>query len=431
MLEYKKILEKYSPSPDEIKKLESVSKGISDSISSYCETKKIKAIPKLVGSFSKNTNLKDGDLDIFIAFDRSYSEEFMENEGLKIGHYVIPDAVEKYAEHPYVTGMVDGIKVDIVPCFQIEFGEKKISAVDRSILHTEYVRKNLKENQHEDVRLLKIFMKSIGVYGSEVKVSGFSGYVCEILIIAFGSFFNVIKKFSETKGSFLYPENENRFDSPVVIIDPVDNGRNAGAAVSLENLSKMKLASKLFMRNEDEKFFKIEKTEKKVEYTDRGTCIKIFRLPRPDKTDDTVYPQAVHFRNALLKIMDDYHLEPIDSEVDVNDYIDVLIESRLCTSNRINIRKGPPVDVENALAFYDKWTKTDHARGPYISGENIYVDIEEKQMNIEEIIKDNINKYSLGKNLDAYKGKIQILDIPKDGTRMKILDMFFSRSLFE
>ncbi len=431
MLDYKRIIEKYSPTLEERRKLENISNRVLASVSSYCQENAINAVPKVVGSFSKDTNLRDGDLDIFIAFDRSYSEEFMEHEGLKIGHSVLPDAEEKYAEHPYVSGKIDGIKIDIVPCFQIKFGEKKISAVDRSILHTQYVNEKLRSDQHDEVRLLKIFMKSVGVYGSEVSVSGFSGYVCELLIIAFGSFSNVIKKFSETKGRFVYPDNRKEFDSPVVIIDPVDTGRNAGAAVSLENLSKMKLASKLFMRNEDESFFRIERPGRNIAYMDRGTCIKIFRVPKPDKTDDVIYPQAVRLKDTLFKIMNEFSLEPISFEINIDSYVEILIESRKCKSNKINIRKGPPVDIDNAIDFYDKWTSGIAARGPYIIGENIYVDIETEPMDIEKLVRTNIGKYSIGKNLDIYRNSIEITDIPTDGTRMKILDKFFSKSIFD
>ncbi len=431
MLDYKKIIEKYSPTLEERRKLENISNKVSASISSYCHENAINAVPKVVGSFSKDTNLKDGDLDIFIAFNRSYSEEFMEHEGLKIGHAVLPDAEERYAEHPYVSGKIDGIKIDIVPCFQIKFGEKKISAVDRSILHTEYVNEKLSRGQHNEIRLLKIFMKSAGVYGSEVKVSGFSGYVCELLVIAFGSFSNVIKKFSETKGKFIYPDNREEFDSPVVIIDPVDTGRNAGAAVSPENLSKMKLASKLFMRNEDESFFRIERPEKATVYRDRGTCIKIFRVPKPDRTDDVVYPQAVRLKDTLFKIMNEFNLEPVSFEIYIDNYVEILIESRMCKSNMINVRKGPPVDIDNAIEFYDKWISGIAARGPYIIGENIYVDIETEPMDIEKLVRTNINKYSIGKNLDIYRNSIEIIDMPRDGTRMKILDRFFSKSIFD
>ena len=52
---------------------------------------------------------------------------------------------------------------------------------------------HLKTNQEKEVRLLKRFMKMVGTYGSEFKVGGFSGYLCELMIIRYGSFLKVLK----------------------------------------------------------------------------------------------------------------------------------------------------------------------------------------------------------------------------------------------
>jgi tRNA adenylyltransferase (EC 2.7.7.25) len=51
---------------------------------------------------------------------------------------------------------------------------------------------NLHREQKDEVRLLKKFMKGIGVYGAEIKVKGFSGYVAELLVYFYDSFRNVL-----------------------------------------------------------------------------------------------------------------------------------------------------------------------------------------------------------------------------------------------
>jgi len=43
---------------------------------------------------------------------------------------------------------------------------------------------------------LKQFMKGIGVYGSELRRRGFSGYLTELLVINYGSFLGVLKEAS-------------------------------------------------------------------------------------------------------------------------------------------------------------------------------------------------------------------------------------------
>ena len=44
-----------------------------------------------------------------------------------------------------------------------------------------------------DVLLLKQFLKGVGVYGSELKVGGLSGYLSELLVIRYGSFPKVLR----------------------------------------------------------------------------------------------------------------------------------------------------------------------------------------------------------------------------------------------
>ena len=97
-----------------------------------------------------------------------------------------------------------------------------------------------------DVRLLKRFMQGIGVYGAEIKVGGFSGYLCELLIMKYGSFTQTIRAFAEynrrvvvdIEGFYANRANELQllFPESLVIIDPVDKGRNVASAVQPQKL---------------------------------------------------------------------------------------------------------------------------------------------------------------------------------------------------
>ena len=130
------------PNEEETRKLAAISSAIINKVDNICRKEKIDAKCVEVGSVSKHTNLKSSDIDMFITFDRSYSVDYIEKKGLEIGHKVLENGTEKYAEHPYVSGYVDGIKVDIVPAFKISNGEKIVSTVDRTPLHTIYVTRN-------------------------------------------------------------------------------------------------------------------------------------------------------------------------------------------------------------------------------------------------------------------------------------------------
>ncbi len=429
MIDYQEILSRYRPTQEEEKRLKIISDDIIGKINGVCRSRGLRAEAIIVGSYAKGTNLRDGDLDIFIAFDRDYPEEIINTEGLHIGHAVLPNGREKYAEHPYVSGEVGGVKIDVVPCYKMRFGDKKISAVDRTLLHTEYVNDHLDEKGRDEVRLLKIFTKSIGVYGAEAKTFGFSGYLCELLVIRLGSFENVIRYFSRAKGRVLIDRDE-RFSDPMVLIDPVDPDRNVASPVSLESLSRMKIASKMFLSAPDERFFQIERTKKNVQYHDRGTCIIIYSLPKPDLTDDVIYPQVYRFRSVLQKIMEAHEIRVISSEIDVSDRIYVLIETPACAEERIRVHIGPPVDTDNAIDFVNSWKARDRSRGPYIVADRLYVDVFTGQRSIEDIVRQEIFNYSIGKNLDRFKKSLEMIRFNVGMEALPILDKFFGADVF-
>ncbi|BAB59259.1 tRNA nucleotidyltransferase [Thermoplasma volcanium GSS1] len=429
MIDYSAILNRYRPDEQELQKLKSISEYLTTRASEICRHKNIRADPVLVGSYAKGTNLKDGDLDLFIAFDRDYEEKIMEKLGLSIGHDLLPNGKEKYAEHPYVSGEIDGIKIDVVPCFKMEFGQKKISAVDRTLLHTRYVNEKLDGASKDQVRLLKVFMKSVGVYGAEARTYGFSGYLCELLIIRYGNFENVLRLFSTTRGRLKIDDDE-RFEDPMVLIDPVDPDRNVASAVSLESLSRMRIASKMFLDNPSESFFDLERKPIKPKYHDRGTCIRIYSIEKPDLTDDVLYPQIYKFKLALLRLMEEYNMEPVGSAIDVADRIYVLIETRKFISDSIRIHVGPPADTSNSIDFIKKWLTRERSRGPYLVGNRLYVDTVEERKTPEEIVLSNISKYSIGKNLDKLKNTIKVQKFEEIKGRIRVLDRFFSEEAF-
>lgn len=433
MINYSSILSRYSPGRKERERIDEVVHVISNYISNYCVENSIDADPIVVGSVAKETNLRDGDIDVFIRFSKSYEKHIMEKIGMDIGHKVLRNGEEKYAEHPYVTGIMDGIKIDIVPCYRISAEEKKVSSVDRTPLHTHYIRANLKREQRGEVLLLKVFMKSIGVYGSEVKTSGFSGYICELLTLHYGTFDNVLRMFSTLSGRLVLPDTEQirrKFGGPVVIVDPVDDDRNAAAAVSVDSLSKVKVAAKEFLRSPSEEFFVLEREWPTPQYVNRGTSIRIFSLPRPDVTDDVVYTQALRFKNILWSILDRGGFIPVSWEINIEETVDVLIECERDKVPLLNVHRGPPVDTKNVRDFIEKWEGEDILRGPYIKGDRLYVDLRNEILDLEERVKKDLVSFNIGMHLNRYRDKMKIINPSVEKKRMKVLDRFYSKSLF-
>jgi tRNA nucleotidyltransferase (CCA-adding enzyme) len=201
------------------------------------------------GSFAKGTWLPGHvDLDVFVKIDPSVTNERFEKIGLVIGATATRGnpTGKKFAQHPYTEATVEGVRVNIVPCFAVKKGEWK-SAADRSPFHVKLVAR-LPDEKKNEVRLLKLFMNGVGVYGAEIERQGFSGYVAEVLVMNLGSFESVIAWFAR----YVPPANGRIFSLP----DPVDEGRDLGIAVSGESLGRMVLASREFLRRPSLAFFR-------------------------------------------------------------------------------------------------------------------------------------------------------------------------------
>ena len=196
----KKVLEKITPSPEYKKKIDKLVNEINGLIKQEIKKRNLPVTIELVGSIAKDTYLKDDlDIDFFLKFPTKYQKEKIGENALLIGRTILKNTKESYAEHPYIRGYYKKYKVEIVPCYKIENVSQRLSAVDRTPLHTKYVKKNLPESKKLDVRLFKQFLKGIGCYGAEAEIEGFSGYLCEILIIKYESFGNLLKNAQKWK----------------------------------------------------------------------------------------------------------------------------------------------------------------------------------------------------------------------------------------
>lgn len=436
MIDLEAVLQKHRPTESQNSELKAIAQSIIDKTEAVINRLNVNANVLLVGSVAKGTNLASGDLDIFVVFSKDYSPREMEQLGLKIGHEVIPDGQEKYAEHPYVSGYLGERKIDIVPCFVLSPNTRIISSVDRTPLHTEYVLKNLSDPGKDEVRLLKLFMKTVGVYGSEIKVSGFSGYVCELLVIKYGSMMKVIETFSKTRGPLKFSLGDGngdpeKYDSPVVIIDPTDITRNAAAAISEENFSRMKINCRMFLKSPDPAYFNDDRSYGPELFSERGTAVRVFLLDRPDLIDDILFSQAVRFRNILVQILEEEGFSPMSSEVDISDRIEVLVE---CKTDRIpgtRVHVGPPVDATNAMDFISKYIGGKSLRGPYVCGNRLCTDIVVENRDLEKVVRENLKKFSIGKNIDHLKEKMEIVDPVEEKKKFLVIGKFYRKVLRE
>ena len=237
------------------------------------------------GSFAKGTWLsKDADIDIFIKFKKNISEENFEKISQKIGFNSLKkySPYVRYSQHPYVEAKIKNTKINIVPCYDVKIGEWK-SAADRSPYHTKFMKKSLTSKMKNEVRVLKTFLKTNGIYGAEIAKQGFSGYISEVLILEFGSFENLIKSISEIKENQIIGKTSKSFDTSIAVIDPIDSNRNLAAAISDENIGKFILISRALKEKPSLEFFKIKKSKISNKFWNNLLVVKFdFKARSPD-----------------------------------------------------------------------------------------------------------------------------------------------------
>ena len=285
----KQIISKISKSNVPSKTIEQFKKQIAELAYSLVE-KEVKKYSEVLGlefggSFAKGTWLsKDADIDIFIRFKKTISEEKFERISKKIGFDALKEYFPyvRYSQHPYVEAKITNTKINVVPFYDVKIGEWK-SAADRSPFHTKFMKKSLTPKMRNEVRILKTFLKANRIYGAEIAKQGFSGYISEVLILEFGSFENLIKSISKIKENQIIGKTSKTFDTSIVVIDPIDSNRNLAAAVSDENIGKFVLISRAFKERPSLDFFKNKKSRISKKYWDNLLVIKFnFKIRSPD-----------------------------------------------------------------------------------------------------------------------------------------------------
>ncbi|ACV24141.1 CCA tRNA nucleotidyltransferase [Methanocaldococcus fervens] len=423
---FKEVLKEIKPSKTEMEKLKIKANEIIDKIWEVIKENNYPVLEVLlVGSSARNTNLKDDyDIDIFILFDKSTSEDELEEMGLNIGIETIKrlngSYKINYASHPYVNGKVDEYEVDIVPCYKIDFGEKIISAVDRTPLHHKFLKDRLNEKLCDEVRLLKAFLKSLGLYGSDVKTKGFSGYLCELLILHYGSFINLLKDAQNwkigkkiiLKDIFeIYKDVDinklKKFEEPFVVYDPVDLNRNVASPLSKENFCEFIFYAREFLKNPSIEFFKdyAKKLEKILEDREHGYRL-ILKIPREDVVDDIIYPQMEKLQKSINKAITKNEFVILDSKCFADeDYCYLYWEFLVHKLPRVALREGPPIfEKERAERFLKKYDKV------FIKDCKLFAYTERKYYHIIDLFKDivngNLQNISIPKYVNPRKGEI-------------------------
>ncbi|MBR6011885.1 MAG: CCA tRNA nucleotidyltransferase [Methanomicrobium sp.] len=356
----------------------------------------------VTGSVARDTWISgDRDLDIFMLFSPELTPEELEEKGLSLAKSIAAafggDYVEKYAQHPYLNAAIRGFDVDLVPCYAVEDASKIKSAVDRTPFHTRYMRGRIADKT-DDVRLLKMFSKACGVYGSDQMTGGFAGYLCEIFICYYGSFRGCLKAAAEDWHTGLVIDLEKHqakeFDDPLTVIDPTDPRRNVAASLTQTRMSEFCEFARGYLKNPSKEFFvrktalPITKDELAARLNERGTFLYGIVFKTPGIIPDVIVPQLKRSEVSIAALLErhGFCINRFDSYMGDDNCI-ILFEMLTESLPAVEKRIGPPVwESENSERFIAKHLgKT--MSGPYIRDSRYYVEVKRRYPTVMSLFK--------------------------------------------
>ena len=359
----------------------------------------IEADVEVHGSVARDTWLVgQRDIDTFIVLRQGTDRKELLRVNEIVKDYVGKGWVEAYAEHPYVRMMIEGFEVEFIPCFRAVAGRGFISATDRTPLHTSYLLPRLDARLRDDVRVLKAFMRGIGVYGAEIKVGGFSGYLCELLVVAHGGFEALVEAagyWEEHPFIQLEKGAAPKIREPLVVIDPVDPNRNVASAVTETALWTFVAAARALVEKPSEKFFRppaLEASGLKRKLEGRGSDL-LFIVIRDVKppVPDTLWGQLYRTEKALGRVLGERGFKVFRSGTwsdEASRHIFVY-ELEAITLPPLIKKVGPPVrlqkDSRDFLGTYRE--SPDLVSGPGIEGGKWFVIVKRKQVFIRTYLR--------------------------------------------
>lgn len=417
-MDYQTVLDDIKPTVMEESEVQKASGMLLDYLNALCREENIDAEAVLVGSVAKGTYLRGkSDIDIFMAFPLSLDVKVLKQKGLYLAHkccsHFNSTPMHQFASHPYVTSDIGKYNVDFVPCYRIDDGSQLKSAVDRSILHTKYIQANLNQEQRDEVLLLKRFMDMTGTYGSEFKVGGFAGYLCELLIVEYGTFENTLNEASNWQYGHVIDLKDygtaKQFKDPLICIDPTDKNRNVGAALRLDKFSQFIQSARNYLKSKNKKDYfyplsrDISKEDILNEFASHEGSVLAIKFDIPDIPQDTLHPQLKKTTDSFKRVLNknDFLVFQTGYWTDEENIAVILIELAVSKLNKIKIHTGPRIFYKQACHnFIEKFG----LENCYVLDDYMVLNVEREFTEPDEFIKHiltpkHISLVKIGKNL--------------------------------
>ncbi len=356
-------------------------------LNSSLKKNRLKAKAVFGGSFAKDTWLKgDLDVDIFIKFNLKYKEDDLSA--------LLRKALKRFA-YELIHGSRDyfwirnKIKYELIPVLDIKKPRDAKNVTDFSPLHTAWVNKNGKSLK-DDVRLAKKFMKAQGVYGAESYIKGFSGHVVDILVIYYKGFINLLKaalKWKEKQVIDYYKAHKNqallrlnlsKTQGPLIVVDPVQPGRNAAAALSCEKFELFVKSAKSFLRAPSKKFF----WEKEIKPEELKGNVIILKATAKEGKEDVVGAKLLKSFEFVKNRLEEFKVLKSGWLWDKKNDAVFWYQLKEKALPETLARQGPPLRLKEAVERF----KQQHKK-TFVKGNRIFAKVKREHTAAENIIK--------------------------------------------
>jgi tRNA nucleotidyltransferase (CCA-adding enzyme) len=239
---------------------------------------------------------------------------------------------------------------------------------------------------------------------------GFSGYLCELLVLNYGGFIPLLEAVASWKpGTVIDLEHHSAktFDEPLVVIDPVDPKRNVAASVSLDRMVEFIELARGYLETPSEEFFLVQEplsiTYDNLDETlkRRGTSLLAITFTTPPYIEEIVVPQLKRSVIAIRK-----HLERSGFVVHHADYRmeqeQCMLLFELLVSRLPSIRRhmGPPLwNRVHAEKFREKH-RASAFPGPYIEDGRYEMEVPREFTDAKSLLTSpSLLNVSLGKHI--------------------------------
>ncbi len=344
---------------------------------------------------------------------------------------------------PYLRIIANGLLVHLFTGFNISPGEKKISIFDLIPLHTDYILAHMRSEQKKEVLLLKKFTKTIGVYRTEIGATGFNGYLCELLILFYGTFRKTLEAISKWKPRVLIDIKKNKekiedVDAPTIeliqgyyplfVSDPLSLRDNVAADVSLDQFNSIIAAANIYLTAPSLKFFvyypvslpSFSTLAEKIK--DSGTTIIVLSSDRLHQESEVCWQKSLAIKKAVEKELkhNKYVIDRINPFTTDEKY--GIIISLYSPYPRFTIRKEGPLitNGKDSLKFLHEYsTNANIISGPYIEDRRWVIYLTNKGQHINEFISSLLKQNTFILDVDSFlkleiKNKLQIHSIETD-----------------